>query len=247
MIDNSALQTKMNGAAKLKELYTEQPSFFDIGVTMSSFFVWLGLIYKLIFESEVSVSLLGLVPILVTAFIASQVVADFTSGFVHWAGDTWGTIETPYIGKSLILFFREHHVDPVHMTHRSFFVTNSKPFAIIILFQVHLFFTPILSLRIYWYLWFWIFLTVNAGLSNQLHSYAHQPRCNKLIQFLQNWGIIISPRRHKVHHDNLDLGYCISNGWLNPVLDSIGFWRKLEYIISAITGLQPQTFVPLEL
>jgi ubiquitin-conjugating enzyme E2 variant len=189
---------------------------------------------------------LAFVFIVPTAFIFSQLVADFASGFVHWAGDTWGTIQTPFLGKSVILFFREHHVDPIHMTYRNFFVSNSKPFMIILPMQLHLYFTPIESLPMFWYLWVWLFLTVSAGLSNQLHSYAHQPKCNAFIRFLQNWGIIINMKRHKVHHDNLDLGYCISNGWLNPILDSCGFWRKLESVITAITGLQPQTFVPLE-
>jgi ubiquitin-conjugating enzyme E2 variant len=184
---------------------------------------------------------------LATAFVVSQVIADFASGLVHWAGDTWGTIQTPFLGKSVILFFREHHVDPLHMTHRSFFVTNSKPFCIILPFQLHLYYMPIESIPTFWYLWMWLFLTVSAGLSNQLHSYAHQPTCNRFIRLLQNWGIIISVKRHKVHHDNLDLGYCISNGWLNPILDSTGFWRKLEKVITAVTGLEPQTFVPLEL
>jgi hypothetical protein len=58
MIGNRMVGEKKDSAAKkIKELYSEQPSYLDIGVTMSSFFVWLGLIYKLIFLTNAQVLL----------------------------------------------------------------------------------------------------------------------------------------------------------------------------------------------
>src|SRR5437764_5017775 len=68
-----------------------------------------------------------------TAFMVGFVLADFVSGFVHWAADTWGTPEWPIIGKALIRPFREHHVDQKEITRHDFIETNGNNCAISIL------------------------------------------------------------------------------------------------------------------
>ncbi len=34
--------------------------------------------------------------------------------------------------------------------------------------------------------------------------------------------------------------YCITNGWFNDLLMGIGFWRGLERVVSAATGMKPR-------
>ena len=50
--------------------------------------------------------------------------ADFVSGVVHWAGDTWGSERTPWLGPRFIRPFRFHHAHPLDMLKSHFFTTN---------------------------------------------------------------------------------------------------------------------------
>lgn len=42
---------------------------------------------------------------LLLAAIAGVLTADFASGIVHWAADTWGAVDLPIIGKVYINLF----------------------------------------------------------------------------------------------------------------------------------------------
>ena len=91
--------------------------------------------------------------------------------------------------------------------------------------------------------WAVIFGVPLGILTNQCHKWAHMvhSKPHKIIRFLQKAGLIISHERHHKHHTGqFDTDYCIVNGWMNPFLDYIGFWKKTENLIVKLTGAVPR-------
>src|SRR6187402_1861743 len=54
---------------------------------------------------------------------AGLCLADFGSGVVHWAADTYGNPQLPIFG-GFVRTFREHHADQVDITRHDFVETN---------------------------------------------------------------------------------------------------------------------------
>ena len=79
--------------------------------------------------------------------------------------------------------------------------------------------------------------------TNQIHKWAHFPpeRVSFWLRALQRARIILDRDHHSFHHAKPYLShYCITVGWLNPVLDGMGFFRGLERGIQAVTGAVPR-------
>jgi len=54
-----------------------------------------------------------------------------------------------------------------------------------------------------------------GALSQIPHYYAHR-KANRVVKFMQRWGIILSPRHHAGHHGGkFDCNFCILSGWNN--------------------------------
>jgi ubiquitin-conjugating enzyme E2 variant len=177
------------------------------------------------------------------ACVLSMCIADFFSGIVHWGADTWGSLETPFVGNSIIRSFREHHLAPTAMCHHDVFETNGDnclltlPFmllaAVMNLKQDSLYMLFVHNFLVLLCLW--------VAITNQIHKWSHIYKPSMLVSAMQNYGVILSKRDHAVHHRNpFDKYYCITNGWLNPLLASIDFWKRLEGVITFLTGETPR-------
>ena len=162
--------------------------------------------------------------------------ADFISGLVHWAGDTIGDENTPVFGPSFVTPFRYHHVDPKEMTRHDFIETNGNNCIVV---------APVLVLLLlatpHTMGWLFFACSVLAFTSwfvfctNQFHKWAHEDHPPGVVRALQRAGLILSPEHHAEHHASpQDKSYCITVGWMNPILNRTGFFRICEAIVSRV-------------
>ena len=174
---------------------------------------------------------------------AAWLAIDFLTAVTHWACDTWGSVDTPFIGKWLIRPFREHHADPKAMTRHDFIETNGSSCLAglpALGFAVAL---PLGGLGDVAIQAFALFLGLGSPMANQCHKWAHTSprRLGALPRLLQRARISLSPSEHHVHHARPhDSRYCIASGWLNAPLDAIRFWRMLERVIGKSLGAIPR-------
>lgn len=173
-------------------------------------------------------------------------IADLIAGIVHWACDTWGSEETPWLGASLIFSFREHHHKPTAMLAHDWIDVNggaaSAAFVALVAFEILIPWGAFGSAP--WFVFatsVFFGLVITSALANQLHYWSHTRDVPPIVKSLQCRGVILSRAEHARHHRAPHThGYCISTGWLNRPLDAIGFWRTLETWVSALTGAQPR-------
>ncbi|MCE9499112.1 MAG: fatty acid desaturase family protein [Leptospira sp.] len=160
--------------------------------------------------------------------------ADFFSGLAHFLGDTFGAEDTPVVGQSFIKPFRHHHVDPVDITRHDFIETNGNNciVSVPVLMAVY-HFAPILSEL--WALFlatFFQFLLLAVFVTNQIHKWSHMENPGAFISWLQKWNLILSKEHHQIHHNPPhDKYYCITCGWLNPILYKVHFFESVKWLV----------------
>lgn len=189
---------------------------------------------------------LGVHPLLsLMLVVLGYIAADVTSGMIHWAGDTWGHAGIPIVGRAFIGPFREHHVDQTAITRHDFVETNGHNCvgsAVILFITILVCIWIGFSTLVHLFLTFVLSLTLSIFATNQFHKWAHSQRVPRLIAWLQNKRIILSPTHHVIHHTSpFERSYCITVGWMNPILDKLHFFRILEKMISSITKAVPRT------
>ncbi|MBX5482626.1 MAG: fatty acid desaturase family protein [Myxococcaceae bacterium] len=179
--------------------------------------------------------------LMVAAFAAGYLFADFVSGFVHWLADTWGSVDMPIIGKALLRPFREHHVDQKAIIHHDFIETNGNNCGICVPAGLAALFVPLEDPLVFflmaWLLWsmIWVMGT------NQFHKWAHMDRPPGWVAVLQKLHLVLPPEHHQIHHTPpYATHYCITTGWLNRPLAAIRFFRVLEWIVTTTTGVIPR-------
>jgi plasmanylethanolamine desaturase len=188
--------------------------------------------------SEVTLSKSAVVMLILVGWL----LADFLSGLLHWAADTWGRVDMPVLGRRLLHPFRVHHINPHDILGRGFLDLNGDVAAVCLPFLVFALWLPLehphtqaLSLL----------LIAAAGFAlptNQIHQWAHMPRPPRWVRWLQAGRLVLTQRGHAQHHANPAGGhYCITTGWCNAPLTAACFYVALERIVTATTGCQPRS------
>jgi plasmanylethanolamine desaturase len=174
----------------------------------------------------------------------SLVLGDLVSGMVHWTADTYFSEETPIIGPSLVKPFRLHHLYPRDICTHDLVTTVGNVCIIAV---------PVLAFCIS-LLWFyedssWLaflilciaLMSLATVLTNQFHKWAHQEAPSRFVRLLQRTRLVLGPAHHQIHHTKpFNMHYCITNGWLNPLLNKIQFFRSLEAMLRFL-GIQVAT------
>jgi hypothetical protein len=155
-------------------------------------------------------------------------LCDFITGFIHWLEDSYWTPETPIIGKWIIVPNWEHHKNGQAFLQKSWWKSCWDS----VLISAALVVIAALIHQLNWEILLFASILANA---NQIHKWAHITRYEnkpKIIGWLQKTYILQSTRQHGRHHRQPNNScYCTVTNALNPLLDSIKFWRGLEYVI----------------
>ncbi len=174
---------------------------------------------------------------LLMLLISLQVVliiglADFVAGVVHWAEDAYFTETTPLIGQPIIRPNIVHHHFPRFFTRLSWWQSAAE---LVLVGAAILGIAWPLGL-LSWQLALFVAVSVNA---NEIHKMAHRTRAEngRFISRLQDWRILQTSRHHGLHHsDPKNTYYCPVTNFVNPVLEHLDFWTRLESVVEYFTG-----------
>jgi len=180
------------------------------------------------------------------AALVGLLFADWVSGFVHWMFDTWGSVDTPVVGKLAIRTFRHHHTDAKAITRHDFIETNGHNISLTLICTVSglVFVIPnpqeadLYDVFLVQCLLWGSFFTC---LTSQIHKWAHMDRPPRFVALLQRARLVLHPDHHDGHHTApYARNYCITVGWMNGPLRAIRYFETLEWIITAVTGAIPR-------
>lgn len=161
-------------------------------------------------------------------------LADFLSGFFHWLEDSYGREDFPITGRLYTKPNIRHHHEPRYFVRHNWFQCSWD--LALLSFIIVLVAWSLQALT--WEVWLFAVLAANA---NEFHKWAHRTRKENgpWISLLHDLRLIQGPKHHAHHHtDPKSSHYCVITNFLNPVLEALGFWRALEWIILRFLGLR---------
>jgi ubiquitin-conjugating enzyme E2 variant len=136
------------------------------------------------------------------------------------------------IGRAIIVPNIVHHHLPRHFTRLSWWESSSELVLAGLLMIAAAWPLGLLS----WQLFLFVGVSINA---NEVHKMAHRTRAENgwLVSKLQDWHLLQTPHHHGLHHkDPKNTFYCPVTNYVNPLLEKVQFWPRLEALIALRTG-----------
>lgn len=216
-----------------------------IKFSYASLAVFCGMMMIFVFDMMNRSDQISFIP-LFFSILMGMAAADFFSGLLHWLFDTWGSSDSLFWGEYIVKSFREHHTRPHLILKRNWIESNGVPIMVVV--SVHIVYTIFIedrlipisqSVHMSMFLFCFYFM---MAVSNEIHKLCHYPKkCGYFVETLRFFKIIPSVADHKKHHTfPFDDNYCLATGWMNPILRKIEFWRRLEKLITMLTGMKPR-------
>lgn len=181
-------------------------------------------------------------PFLVAGTLLGYLVADLLSGTVHWFCDTFFAEDTPLIGPWLIHPFRDHHHRPAEITKYGLLEQDGSNYIMVIPMlwlarqsggpQPESVIEVLAHAALFGF-------AVGALGTNLFHKWAHAERVLPVVHWFQQRRLILSPEAHAVHHRRYTQGYCVTNGWMNMLLDRLNFFAAAERLIRHLQRFAP--------
>jgi hypothetical protein len=167
--------------------------------------------------------------VLLAAAVAGWALVDLLSGLLHWALDSFGSVQTPLVGQAFIRPFREHHHDPLLMTRHDFVELNGAScIACLPLLGVT---STVPMHQAPWVAAQAVLLCACLGalVTNQCHQWAHAgaKATPAVVRWLQRRHLVLPPEVHRLHHTApFDAHFCMACGWFNvPLNRLLRTWR----------------------
>jgi plasmanylethanolamine desaturase len=179
---------------------------------------------------------LSIAVVIVVGAPVAWILADFVSGLVHWFADTYGSDDTPLFGPWLIKPFRQHHQYARDICTHNLVLTIGNSCTVAAPFQAGVLYLLLsdedVSFTKAAFSFVFSLFAMAMVATNVLHKWAHAEKTNWVISRLQRSRVFLSPAHHHLHHTQpFDSNYCITNGWLNPLLERIRFFRRLDTVL----------------
>jgi ubiquitin-conjugating enzyme E2 variant len=174
----------------------------------------------------------------ITQTVASTAIAvlaaDFIVGVFHWIEDAYLRDNCPVLGELVARPNILHHYRPRHFLEKSWLASCWDLWLVAGLILTAAWAFGVLTPAI------WAFAGL-VGNANQIHKWAHRSRRENgpWINLLHDLRILQGPKHHAIHHtDPKSTHYCVITEFLNPILERIRFWTRLECWLRKAFGIR---------